>query len=383
MPSTGIRRRVAQAQALDSRRHTSELLPSVREPSFFSSSGTTSSIGCDVTATKCSAATRRAATTVCRADMQKEYSAFDRVSVLSEALPYLQKFRGKTIVIKYGGAAMKDESLKAHVVTDLVLLATVGIRPVLVHGGGPEINIWLSKLGIEAQFKNGLRVTDGTLICVVVCFHCILDSTQSVSIQTCICAGDTMDVVEMVLGARVNKSLVNLIQQAGGQAVGICGKDSDTILARQMIEKDIGFVGEVTSVDPRLIEGLASQGYIPVVASVASDGKGQALNVNADTAAGEIAASLRAEKLILMTDVAGVLHDKDDPASIYPELTIRDCNQLKNDGILAGGMIPKVECCIRSLSQGVSATHIIDGRQPHSLLMELLTDGGVGTMITG
>lgn len=286
---------------------------------------------------------------------EKHFTAFDRVSILSEALPYLQRFRGKTIVIKYGGAAMKDESLKARVVTDLVLLGTVGIRPVLVHGGGPEINIWLSKLGIEPNFKNGLRVTDA----------------------------DTMDVVEMVLGARVNKSLVNLIQQAGGQAVGLCGKDNDTILARQMVEKDIGFVGEVTSVDARLIEGLAGQGYIPVVASVASDGKGQALNVNADTAAGEIAAALKAEKLILMTDVAGVLHDKDDPESIYAELSIRKCNELVEQGIIAGGMIPKVDCCIRCLSQGVAATHIIDGRQPHSLLMELLTDEGVGTMIQG
>lgn len=192
-----------------------------------------------------------------------------------------------------------------------------------------------------------------------------------------------MDVVEMVLGARVNKSLVTLIQQAGGQAVGLCGKDSDTIIARQMIEKDIGFVGEVTSVNSALIEDLARDGYIPVVASVASDGEGQALNVNADTAAGEIAAALRAEKLILMTDVPGVLRDKDDPSTKFNELTIRQCKELQQEGIIAGGMIPKVDCCIRCLSQGVAATHIIDGRQAHSLLMELLTDEGVGTMITG
>ena len=250
---------------------------------------------------------------------------------------------------------MKDPSLKSGVVSDLVLLATVGIRPVLVHGGGPEINIWLSKLGIEPQFKNGLRVTDA----------------------------DTMDVVEMVLGARVNKSLVTLIQQSGGQAIGLCGKDSDTIIARQMVEKEIGFVGEVTSVDAHLIEDVANNGYVPVVASVASDGKGQALNVNADTAAGEIAAALRAEKLILMTDVPGVLRDKDDASTKYNELSIRQCKDLVREGIIAGGMIPKVDCCIRCLSQGVTATHIIDGRQPHSLLMELLTDEGVGTMIVG
>lgn len=187
----------------------------------------------------------------------------------------------------------------------------------------------------------------------------------------------------MVLGARVNKSLVTLIQQAGGESVGLCGKDSDTILARQMVEKDIGFVGEVTSVNSRLIEGLARDGYIPVVASVASDGKGQALNVNADTAAGEIAAALKAEKLILMTDVPGVLRDKDDASTKYTALSIRQCKELVAEGIIAGGMIPKVECCFRCISQGVTATHIIDGRQPHSLLMELLTDEGVGTMITG
>lgn len=187
----------------------------------------------------------------------------------------------------------------------------------------------------------------------------------------------------MVLGARVNKSLVTLIQQSGGRAVGLCGKDSDTILARQMVEKDIGFVGEVTAVDCSLIEDLARGGYIPVVASVASDGAGQALNVNADTAAGEIAAALRAEKLILMTDVPGVLRDKDDASTKFAALTIRECKELVVEGVIAGGMIPKVDCCIRCLSQGVNATHIIDGRQAHSLLMELLTDEGVGTMITG
>lgn len=284
-----------------------------------------------------------------------KFNSFERVSVLSEALPYLQRFRGKTIVIKYGGAAMKDESLKARVVSDLVLLSCVGIRPVMVHGGGPEINSWLSRLGIAAEFKHGLRVTDA----------------------------NTMDVVEMVLGGRVNKSLVTLIQQSGGNAVGLCGKDSDIILARQMVERDIGYVGEVTSVNAQLIKTLVADGYIPVIASVATDGHGQALNVNADTAAGEIAASLRAEKLILMTDVPGVLRDKDDPATKFASLSIRRCKELVDEGIIAGGMIPKIDCCVRSLSQGVNATHIIDGRQPHSLLMELLTDEGVGTMITG
>ena len=283
------------------------------------------------------------------------YSALDRVSVLSEALPYLQRFSGKTVVVTYGGAAMVDPSLKAGVVSDLVLLACVGIRPVLVHGGGPEINAWLKKLGIEAAFKNGLRVTDAP----------------------------TMDVVEMVLGGRVNKGLVTLIQQAGGAAVGLCGKDAGLIAARQMVEKEIGFVGDITSVAPALLSTLVAAGYIPVVASVAADEGGQALNVNADTAAGEIAAALRAEKLILMTDVPGVLRDKDDVATKFAELSIGDTRALVAEGVIAGGMIPKVECCVRCLAQGVAAAHIIDGRAKHSLLMELLTDEGVGTMITG
>ncbi|KAK9801375.1 hypothetical protein WJX73_002722 [Symbiochloris irregularis] len=285
----------------------------------------------------------------------EKYSAFERVSILSEALPYLQKFRDKIVVVKYGGAAMKDPTLKKGVVQDLVLLACVGIKPVLVHGGGPEINTWLNKLGIEAQFKNGLRVTDA----------------------------DTMDVVEMVLGGRVNKGLVTLIQQAGGRAVGLCGKDSGIVRARQMVEKDIGFVGEVTSVSPDLLRTLVRDGYTPVVASVAADEHGQALNVNADIAAGEIAAALKAEKLILMTDVPGVLRDKNDVSTKYSHLDIRQTRELVAEGIIAGGMIPKVECCIRCMAQGVSAAHIIDGRQEHSVLMELLTDQGVGTMLQG
>lgn len=282
-------------------------------------------------------------------------SQLDRVSILAEALPYMQKFAGKTIVVKYGGAAMKDPTLKAGVITDLVLLWTVGIRPVLVHGGGPEINSWLTKLGIEPEFKNGLRVTDGP----------------------------TMEVVEMVLGGRVNKGLVSLIQQAGGKAVGLCGKDGDLLRARQMVEKDIGYVGEVTRVDATLLRSLVASGYIPVVATVATDESGQALNVNADTAAGEIAAALQAEKLILMTDVPGVLLDKDDVSTKFAELNIKRSRELMQEGIIAGGMIPKVQCCVRCISQGVNATHIIDGRSRHSILMELLTDEGVGTMITG
>lgn len=280
----------------------------------------------------------------------------DRVKILAEALPYLQAFRGRTVVVKYGGAAMKDPTLKQGVINDLVLLACVGVKPVLVHGGGPEINTWLEKVGIEPNFKNGLRVTDAA----------------------------TMDIVEMVLTGRVNKGLVSLIQIAGGNAVGLCGKDSNLLSARQMVEKDIGFVGEVTRVNNTLLQSLVAADFIPVVSTVAVDSEtGQALNVNADTAAGEIAASLQAEKLILMTDVPGVLRDKDDVGTKYPELTVRQTAELVDEGIIAGGMIPKVQCCTRCIAQGVKATHIIDGRQQHSLLLELLTGAGVGTMITG
>lgn len=283
-------------------------------------------------------------------------SDLDRVTILSEALPYLQKFRGKTVVVKYGGAAMKDPRLKAGVINDLVLLACVGVQPVLVHGGGPEINSWLDKVGIEPVFKNGLRVTDA----------------------------DTMDIVEMVLTGRVNKGLVSLIQAAGGSAVGLCGKDSNLLVARQMVEKDIGYVGEVTRVNASLLNSLVAADFIPVVSTVAVDkDTGHALNVNADTAAGEIAAALKAEKLILMTDVPGVLRDKNDVSTKFAELDIRQTKELVEEGVIAGGMIPKVQCCTRCLSQGVSATHIIDGRQQHSLLLELLTGSGVGTMIVG
>ncbi|KAK3281700.1 hypothetical protein CYMTET_10527 [Cymbomonas tetramitiformis] len=287
-------------------------------------------------------------------DAENSIENMKRVEVLSEALPFIQRFRGKTVVVKYGGAAMKDPTLKAGVVRDVVLLSCLGIRPILVHGGGPEINSWLEKLGIAPQFKDGLRVTDGP----------------------------TMEVVEMVLVGKVNKSIVSLINQEGGNAVGVCGKDGNLIQARQ-ISSTLGFVGEVEHVNTKLLQGLVEQGIIPVVASVASDAEGQALNINADIVAGEIAASMGAEKLILMTDVPGVLLDKADVSTIVAEATIAEMRDLKRTGVLAGGMIPKVECCVRSLAQGVNATHIIDGRAPHSLLLEIMTEDGCGTMITG
>jgi acetylglutamate kinase len=279
----------------------------------------------------------------------------NRVQVLSEALPYIQQFAGRTVVVKYGGAAMKDSNLKDKVIRDIVFLSCVGLRPILVHGGGPEINSWLDKLGIEPQFKNGLRVTDAP----------------------------TMDVVEMVLVGRVNKEIVALINQAGGNAVGLCGIDGHLITARPQGDEGIGFVGEVSNVNIKILETLSSNGYIPVVSSVAADETGQAYNINADTVAGEIAAALGAEKLILLTDTRGILKDYKEPATLIPKVDIPEARQLIADGIVSGGMIPKVNCCVRSLAQGVKAAHIIDGRTPHALLLEIFTDGGIGTMILG
>jgi acetylglutamate kinase len=276
-----------------------------------------------------------------------------RVRVLSEALPYIQQFAGRTVVVKYGGAAMKDNTLKDKVIRDVVFLACVGLRPVVVHGGGPEINVWLDKLGIEPQFKNGLRVTDAA----------------------------TMDVVEMVLVGRVNKELVALINQAGGSAVGLCGKDANLITARPADQEGIGFVGEVTSVNIQILESLVKAGQIPVVSSVAADETGQAYNINADTVAGELAAALGAEKMILLTDTAGILQDYKDMSTLIPKLDIQEARELIESGVVSGGMIPKVNCCVRSLAQGVRAAHIIDGRIPHALLLEIFTDAGIGSMI--
>ncbi|PLZ99413.1 acetylglutamate kinase [Fischerella thermalis CCMEE 5268] len=281
--------------------------------------------------------------------------AATRVKVLSEALPYIQQFTGRTVVVKYGGAAMKDSNLKDKVIRDIVFLSCVGLRPIVVHGGGPEINSWLDKLGIEPQFKNGLRVTDAP----------------------------TMDVVEMVLVGRVNKEIVSLINQAGGSAVGLCGKDGNLIKARPQGDEGIGFVGEVSNVNIRILETLVNSGYIPVVSSVAADDNGQAYNINADTVAGEIAAALGAEKLILLTDTRGILKDYKEPTSLIPKVDIKEARDLIASGVVSGGMIPKVNCCVRSLAQGVRAAHIIDGRIPHALLLEIFTDGGIGTMIFG
>ena len=280
-------------------------------------------------------------------------AAATRVRVLSEALPYIQKFANRTIVVKYGGAAMKDSNLKIKVIRDIVFLACVGVRPVVVHGGGPEINTWLQKLDIKPLFKDGLRVTDA----------------------------NTMDVVEMVLAGRVNKELVSLISRAGALAVGLCGKDGNLIQARPVGFEGVGFVGEVTNVNTGLIESLVENNYVPVISSVAADENGQAYNINADTVAGEIAAALQAEKLILLTDTPGILYDYHDHSTLIKKLDIQKARDLIDRGVVSGGMIPKVSCCVRSLAQGVKAAHILDGRLPHSLLLEVLTNEGIGSMI--
>ncbi|KAM3360282.1 acetylglutamate kinase [Capsicum galapagoense] len=285
----------------------------------------------------------------------QSFPAATRVKILSEALPFIQKFRGKTIVVKYGGAAMKSEALQASVIADLVLLSCVGMRIVFVHGGGPEINQWLGKLGIKPNFLNGLRVTDAS----------------------------TMEIVSMVLVGKVNKHLVSLINKAGATAVGLSGIDGHLLTARPSPNSELGFVGDIASVDPSVLRPLIDNYHIPVIASVAADKSGQSYNINADTAAGELAAALGAEKLILLTDVAGILEDRNDPGSLVKQIDIKGVKKMTDDGKVAGGMIPKVSCCVRSLAQGVRTASIIDGRLEHSVLLEILTDEGAGTMITG
>ncbi|GAB4210443.1 MAG: acetylglutamate kinase [Synechococcales cyanobacterium] len=276
-----------------------------------------------------------------------------RAQILSEALPYIQQFQGRTIVIKYGGAAMVHADRQAEVLRDLVFLSCVGIRPVLVHGGGPEINSWLQRLNIPFKFVDGLRVTDAP----------------------------TMEVVEMVLVGKVNKKIVQLINLAGGSAVGLCGQDGALILARSQGRTDIGFVGEVSSINPKLVQTLIADGHIPVISSVAADESGQTYNINADTVAGEIAASLGAEKLILLTDTPGILRDPKDRSTLMGMVDIETARHLIETGVVGGGMIPKVQCCIRALAQGIRAAHILDGGAPHALLLEILTDAGIGTKI--
>ncbi len=284
----------------------------------------------------------------------ENFSNAERAEVLTQALPYIKRYVGKVVVVKYGGNAMINESLKKQVMEDIVLLWLIGVKVVLVHGGGPEINDLMNRLGKKAEFVDGLRVTDK----------------------------ETVDIVEMVLAGKVNKSLVNLLQMNGGKAMGVSGIDGRLIEAK-MKDKRLGFVGEITRVRIGAVEDLLEKGYIPVISTVGCDKKGNTYNINGDTAAAFIAGALKAERLIMMTDIAGVLMDKDDPSTLIPELTVTEAQSLKKDGIIAGGMIPKVDCCVEAIGKGVENVTIMDGRIPHSILMELLTAEGAGTMVTG
>lgn len=278
----------------------------------------------------------------------------ERAEVLTQALPYIKKFNSKVIVIKYGGNAMINEQLKEQVMEDIALLWLIGVKVVLVHGGGPEINELMNKLGKKAEFVDGLRVTDK----------------------------ETVDIVQMVLAGKVNKSLVTLLQMKGGHAVGVSGIDGGLIEA-EIKDERLGYVGRITKIRPQPVEALLEKNYVPVISTVASDKQGNVYNINGDTAAAYIAGALGAERLLMMTDIAGILRDKDDPSSLIPELTVSEAQALREQGIISGGMIPKVECCIEALREGVKNVTILDGRIPHSILMELLTDEGAGTMVKG
>ena len=285
--------------------------------------------------------------------MHCNFTNAQRADVLTEALPYIKKYSGKIVVIKYGGNAMIDPKLKEQVMEDIALLWLIGVKVVLVHGGGPEISETMKKLGKEAVFIDGLRVTDK----------------------------ETVDIVQMVLAGKVNKSLVNLIQMKGGHAVGLSGIDGGIIEAKVKDEK-LGFVGEITKIRTQPITDLLEKNYIPVISTVASDRMGNTYNINGDTAAAYLAGSLGAERMIMMTDIAGILKDKTDPSTLIPSITVSEAKQLYAQGIISGGMIPKVDCCIEALEHGVNHVVIMDGRIPHSILMELLTDEGAGTMVT-
>ena len=282
--------------------------------------------------------------------MQIDYDI--RANALVEALPYLQEYNDKVVVVKYGGNAMTNETLKQAVMQDIVLLSLVGIKVVLVHGGGPEINAMLKKINKASEFVNGLRYTDE----------------------------ETIDIVQMVLAGKVNKDLVQLLERAGGKAMGLCGLDGNLIKAKQL-NPDLGFVGDITEIHPDVINTALSNGYIPVVSTVAAGENGEVYNINADTAAARIAAEMGAANLILLTDIKGLLEEKDDDNTLIRVVGVSEVPYLKNQGIISGGMIPKIDCCVEAVRRGVKKTNIIDGRIPHSILIELLTDIGAGTMI--
>ena len=279
----------------------------------------------------------------------------ERSEILVQALPYIQKYQNKTVVIKYGGNAMINEELRDAVMTDIVLLRSVGVNVVLVHGGGPEISEMLNRIGKESRFVDGLRYTDK----------------------------ETIDVVQMVLAGKVNKHLVQLISKHGGKSIGLCGLDGDMIKARKYTKADIGFVGEITEINTDIINHTLENKYIPVISSVATGENGEVYNINADTAAASLAAALHAEKLLLMTDISGLLMDKEDESTLIHDVQVSEIPSLKSQGVISGGMIPKIDCCVEAVRRGDLQTNIIDGRIPHSILMELFTDEGFGTMFHG
>ena len=286
--------------------------------------------------------------------MYEEVSNAERAEILCQALPYIRRYNGKIVVVKYGGNAMINETLKQQVMEDIVLLWLVGVKVVLVHGGGPEISDLMARLGKEPVFVDGLRVTDK----------------------------ETVDIVQMVLAGKVNKTLVNLLEARGGKAMGISGIDGRLIEA-EMKDERLGYVGRITRIHIKPVTDLLEKGYIPVISTVACDKLGNTYNINGDTAAARIAGALGAERLIMMTDIAGILRDKDDPTTLIPELTVSEAHTLREEGVISGGMIPKVDCCIDAIDHGVENVIIMDGRISHSILMELLTDEGAGTMVKG
>ena len=290
--------------------------------------------------------------------MRAVQESIQKASVLIEALPYIREFEGKTVVVKYGGAAMLDPELRRSTAEDIVLMKYVGMNPVIVHGGGPAINRTLKRMEIPSSFSpQGLRITDDA----------------------------TIEVVEMVLAGSVNKDIVALLSRAGADAVGLCGKDGNLLYAKKVVTEDgsdIGHVGQITGVHTRVVRTLCDAGMIPVIAPIATDGDGGTWNINADTAAGEVAAALSAEKLVFLTDTPGLLRDVSDSESLIHQLKAGDVKSLKAQGVIAGGMIPKVEACLKALDYGVRKTHIIDGRVPHSLLLEIFTKQGLGTLVS-
>ena len=283
-------------------------------------------------------------------------SHIERAKILVEALPYIQKYYNKTVVIKYGGNAMINEELKEAVINDIVLLSLVGVKVVVVHGGGPEINAMFERVGKESKFVNGLRYTDD----------------------------DSMDLVQMVLAGKLNKEIVSIINKAGGRAIGLCGIDGGLFKAEKLTEDgfDYGRVGEIVEVDTSVVNDALNCGFIPVISTVAQ-GEDGSYNINADTAAAKLASALKAEKVMLLTDIAGLMMDPKDPATLIRDINVSEIPRLQRDGVISGGMIPKIDCCVEAVRQGVKQANILDGRVPHSILMEMLSDEGIGTMIYG